>query len=113
VSDLCRRFRAHLAGEAVGYEDVPIDLDGLTELQAEMADALRRVPWGEVVTYGELAELAGRRGAARAAGAFCAQGRWSLVVPCHRVIAATGIGGYGDTGVPLKRRLLALEGVTL
>ena len=71
------------------------------------------MPRGEVVSYGELAALAGRPGAARAAGAFCAANRFALVVPCHRVVAAHGIGGYGTPGVDVKRRLLALEGVVL
>jgi len=75
--------------------------------------AARAVPWGEVVSYGELAALAGRPGAARAAGSFCADNRYSLIIPCHRVVAANGIGGYGSAGPALKRRLLALEGVEL
>jgi methylated-DNA-[protein]-cysteine S-methyltransferase len=75
--------------------------------------AIRRVPWGEVVSYGELAALAGRPGAARAAGTFCAENALQLVLPCHRVVAANGIGGYGPSGVGLKRRLLTLEGLEL
>ena len=71
------------------------------------------MPRGEVVTYGELAALAGRPGAARAAGTFCAANRFALVVPCHRVVAADGIGGYGSPGSTYKRRLLALEGVVV
>jgi methylated-DNA-[protein]-cysteine S-methyltransferase len=43
----------------------------------------------------------------------CSQNRFAFIVPCHRVVAATGIGGYGTTGVEIKRRLLALEGVEL
>ncbi len=113
MSDLCARFAAHLAGTAVSYDDVAVDLGDQTPFEAELALALRAVPWGEVVTYGELASLAGRPGAARAAGSFCASGGVSLVLPYHRVVAASGIGGYGPNGVPTKRRLLALEGVTL
>jgi methylated-DNA-[protein]-cysteine S-methyltransferase len=97
----------------VGYDDVELDLTGLTPLSTALACALRAVPWGEVVTYGELAALAGRPGAARAAGTFCAECAWGLIVPCHRVVAAGGIGGYGPTGVSTKRRLLRLEGVTM
>jgi len=74
---------------------------------------LRRVPRGEVVTYGELAALAGRPRAPRAAGTFCARNRFSLVVPCHRVVGADGIGFYGSLGVEYKRRLLELEGVAV
>lgn len=113
MADLCARFAAHLAGRAVSYDDVAVDLGDQTPFEAELARALRAVPWGEVVTYGELAALAGRPGAARAAGSFCASGGVSLVLPYHRVVAASGIGGYGPNGVPTKRRLLALEGVTL
>ena len=118
VSDLCRRFAAHLAGRAVAYDDVPVDESGLTDFQRRLLAASRTVGWGDVVAYGELAALAGRPRAARAAGSFCAGNRLSLVVPCHRVVA-TGrgepyeIGAYGPSGVGLKRRLLALEGTVL
>jgi methylated-DNA-[protein]-cysteine S-methyltransferase len=110
---LIGRFRAFLEGVAVSFEDVAIDLDWATPFQRALAETLRVVSRGEVVSYGELAALAGRRGAARAAGAFCAANRFALIVPCHRVVAAHGIGGYGSAGVEVKRRLLALEGVRL
>jgi methylated-DNA-[protein]-cysteine S-methyltransferase len=113
IAELCRRFAAHLEGEETTYDDVRLELDWATELQHGLAAAARRIPWGEVVSYGELAALAGRPGAARAAGSFCAGNRYALVIPCHRVVAANGIGGYGIAGPALKRRLLALEGVHL
>ena len=106
-------MRAHLGGSPASYEDVPLDLSSYTEFQRELTRALRAVPWGDVVSYGELAALAGRAGAARAAGTFCAQNRFALIVPCHRVVSSDGIGGYGSSGVRLKRRLLALEGIEL
>jgi methylated-DNA-[protein]-cysteine S-methyltransferase len=113
VPDLCRRFAEHLAGVTTSYADVVIDLDWATPLQRSFAAAARTIPWGEVASYGELAALAGRPAAARAAGTFCAENRYALVIPCHRVVAANGIGGYGSAGVQVKRRLLALEGVSL
>jgi O-6-methylguanine DNA methyltransferase len=113
VSDFIDRVRRQLDGEQITYHDVPLDLSWCTPFQGELAAALLAVPWGEIVSYGELAALAGRPGAARAAGSFCAQNRFALVMPCHRVVGAAGIGGYGDSGVKLKRRLLALEGVEL
>jgi methylated-DNA-[protein]-cysteine S-methyltransferase len=113
VSDLVRRVRAHVGGARVTFGDVELDLAWCTAFQAELARALRAVPWGEVVSYGELATLAGRRGAARAAGSFCASNRHALFLPCHRVVSADGIGGYGTAGVELKRRLLRVEGVSL
>jgi methylated-DNA-[protein]-cysteine S-methyltransferase len=113
VSDLCGRVAAHLDGSPTSYDGIPIDLDWATPLQRDFAAAARSIPWGEVVSYGELAALVGRPGAARAAGSFCAENRFALIVPCHRVVAANGIGGYGSAGPELKRRLLALEGVRL
>ena len=110
---IVERVTAYLAGERVTFADVPLDLDWCTPFQRAVAEALRAVPWGEVVTYGELAALAGRPGAQRAAGGFCAGNRLALFLPCHRVVAAGGIGGYGTSGVELKRRLLRLEHVAL
>jgi methylated-DNA-[protein]-cysteine S-methyltransferase len=113
ATNVIARLEAFFAGEPVDFADVDLDLEELTGFQRACADALRRLPRGEVVTYGELAALAGRPGAARAAGTFCAQNKLSILIPCHRVVAAGGIGGYGSSGIDVKRRLLALENVTL
>jgi methylated-DNA-[protein]-cysteine S-methyltransferase len=112
-SQVVERIQAYFAGERVGFDDVEIDLDWCTPFQRAVADTLRAVPYGEVVTYGELAALAGHPNAQRAAGTFCAQNRIPLLIPCHRVVAADGIGSYGSLGPGFKRRLLALEGVAL
>ena len=109
--ELIGSFRGFLQGEDVSFADLALDLEWATPFQRALVDALRAVPRGEVVSYGELAALAGRPRAARAAGALCAGNRFAFVVPCHRVVAAHGIGGYGSAGVEIKRRLLALEGV--
>jgi methylated-DNA-[protein]-cysteine S-methyltransferase len=113
VAELTRRVHRQLAGRKTTFADVPLDLSWCTPFQAALAQTLRGVPWGEIVTYGELASHAGRPGAARAAGAFCARNRFWLFLPCHRVVAAAGIGGYGEAGVDFKRRLLALEHVAV
>ena len=113
VPELLQRLHSYFAGERVSFADVPLDEDWTTPFQAALASALRNVPWGEVVSYGELSALAGRARAARAAGTFCAENRFSLFVPCHRVVSVGGIGGYGSLGVEYKRRLLALEGARL
>ena len=110
VPELLQRLHGYFAGQRVSFADVPLDDDWGTPFQAALADALRDVPWGEVVSYGELSALAGRARAARAAGTFCAENRFSLFVPCHRVVSVGGIGGYGSLGVEYKRRLLQLEG---
>ncbi|MBA2384936.1 MAG: methylated-DNA--[protein]-cysteine S-methyltransferase [Actinobacteria bacterium] len=107
--DLVQRLHRYFAGVPVSFAEVELDNAGTTPFQHAVADVLRHVPWGEVVTYGELAELAGYPRAARAAGTFCARNRFSLFLPCHRVVGAVGIGGYGSLGVAYKRRLLDLE----
>jgi methylated-DNA-[protein]-cysteine S-methyltransferase len=108
---LAGRLAAFFAGGADDFDDVELDFDD--GFYGDCQRVLRAVPRGEVVTYGELAALAGRPGAARAAGTFCAKNRLAPFVPCHRVVAADGIGGYGSLGVDYKRRLLALEHVFL
>ncbi len=108
---LVGRLMVFFAGEWDDFTDVELDLeDGF---YGDCARALRSVPRGEVVTYGELAALAGRPGAARAAGTFCARNRLGPFVPCHRVVAADGIGSYGSLGLDYKRRLLAVDHVFL
>lgn len=105
------RLAAFFAGADDDLTDVPLRLpDGF---HGRCARALRKVGRGEVVTYGELAALAGYPGAARPAGTFCGRCSLSPFIPTHRVVASDGIGSYGDLGVDYKRRLLALEGVEL
>jgi methylated-DNA-[protein]-cysteine S-methyltransferase len=110
---LADRFLAYFAGEPVSFDDVEVELDDETDFGRALAGALRGIPRGEVVTYGELAALAGRPGAARAAGTFCARNRLAILIPCHRVVGADGLGSYGSLGLEYKRRLLALEGARL
>jgi O-6-methylguanine DNA methyltransferase len=110
VAEVLRLLSGYFSGEAVALDRVPLDLDYETDFLRSCAEALRSVPRGEVVTYGELAALAGAPGAARAAGSFCARNRLGLFIPCHRVVAAGGLGSYGSHGLAYKRRLLELEG---
>ncbi len=110
VAEVIGRLRWYFAGDCLALGGVSVDLEHETPFLTRCAEALRAVPPGEVVTYGELAVLAGAPGAARAAGSFCARNRLDLFVPCHRVVAAVGLGSYGSAGVGYKRRLLALEG---
>ena len=110
VPELLQRIHSYYRGEPVDFADVELDLEWCTPFQADVAETLRRVSWGEVVSYAELASLAGYPRAQRAVGTFCAGNRYSLFVPCHRVVAADGIGSYGSLGISYKRRLLRLEG---
>jgi methylated-DNA-[protein]-cysteine S-methyltransferase len=95
---------------------MPVDLSAVdVPFARAVYETLQRdVRFGETVSYGELAEMAGRPGAARAVGNAMSRNPVPIVVPCHRVVAAGGrIGGYGLSGVATKRFLLALEGVEL
>jgi len=113
AGELVERLRAYFGGRPDSFDDVDLDLEYDTPFLDRCAKELRAIPRGEVVTYGELAALAGSPGAARAAGSFCARNRLGLFVPCHRVVSAGGLGSYGSYGLGYKRRLLELEGVTL
>jgi O-6-methylguanine DNA methyltransferase len=113
VGQLVHRFHSYFGGDAVEFADVEIDDDGWTPFQRDIVAAMRRVPYGEVVSYSDLARLAGHPRAQRAAGTVCAGNRFPLVVPCHRIVSADGLGSYPGLGVDYKRRMLALEGVTL
>ena len=98
VPNLLQRIHAHLRGRPTDYDDVPLDLSWCTPFQAELAHALRAVPWGEVVTYGELAASPAARARRGRPGRSAPQNRFWLLVPCHRVVGADGIGGYGAAG---------------
>lgn len=114
AEELAARLVAYLNGAFDDFLDVDceaaIDWAGLTPFESEIVRQLRLVPWGETVSYAELALLAGRPRAARAAGTACGRGVLSLVVPYHRVIRSDGlIGEYGPLGHERKLALLELE----
>ncbi len=107
---LAEAFEAYLGARAGGV-DVPVRVE-VSAFQEEVLGAAGRVPAGRTVTYGDLAERVGRPGAARAVGQALAQNPVPLVVPCHRVVGATGLGGFmgePEAGASIKRWLLEHE----
>lgn len=111
VRELEAAFARYFAGDGRALRGVPIDLSGAeTDFHRRVLTLLHEaVGPGQTVSYGELAEMAGHPGAARAVGTAMARNPVPVVVPCHRVLAAGGrIGGYGG-GLDMKRGLLALE----
>ena len=97
----------YFAGERTRFE-LPIDPQG-TPFQHRVWDALQEIPYGETITYAELAARVGRAGAARAAGLANGSNPLSIVIPCHRVVGhAGGLTGYAG-GLDVKRRLLEHE----
>ena len=110
---LAERIRGYFGGARESFLDVELELEWCTEFQRAALEAIRGIPYGETATYGEVAALAGHPNAQRAVGSFCAANRFPLIVPCHRVVAAGGLGSYGSLGVGYKRRLLELEHAVL
>lgn len=108
---LRQQLDRYFSGEPEDLSTVPIDLDD-PEFFAAARAACRTIPAGETRTYSWLAEVAGRPGASRAAGQAMARNPVPLLVPCHRVVGSDGqLHGFGGgIGLPLKARLLELEG---
>lgn len=102
------QLKAYFEGHRRCFE-VPLDLRGLPHFSTRALRELVSIPFGTTVTYGEVARRLGKPGAARAVGQVNGRNPVAIIVPCHRVIAAGGIGGYTG-GLHLKRWLLAHEG---
>ena len=109
LKDTATQLEEYFAGERTGFT-VPMELDG-TPFQKDVWAELTRIPYGETISYGELARRVGRPKGPRAVGQANGKNPIPIIVPCHRVLASTGIGGYGG-GLTVKRALLALEGVS-
>ena len=93
--------------------DLSIDLRGAAPFTAEVLDQLARVPYGQTATYGELASRVGHPRSARAVGTVMNRTPVPIVLPCHRVVGASGsLVGYGG-GLDRKEQLLRLEGALL
>ncbi len=106
-TDVVEQLDAYFAGELADF-DIELDLRG-TEFQRRVWKALLTIPYGETRSYGEIAEQVGAPGAARAVGLANGHNPIAIVVPCHRVIGASGsLTGYGG-GLDRKRTLLELE----
>ncbi len=107
-SVLSASINRYLAGEAVDFSCIPVDLSELKPFSQRVLLELRGVPYGEIVTYGELACMAGAPNSQRAVGRILGSNPVPLVIPCHRVVARNGIGGF-SCGVEWKEWLLSLE----
>lgn len=107
LHDAAAQLAAYFAGTLMAF-DLPLAL-GPGEFQASFQQALLDIPYGETRTYGDMAT--DLKVSAQAAGQACGANRLPIVVPCHRVLGATSLGGYsGEGGVETKVALLRLEG---
>ncbi len=114
VREAARAIEEHLGSGARPLDHLPIDLGGLPAFHRRVYEVARSIPPGKTVSYGELAERLGSPGAARAIGQAMARNPFMLVVPCHRVLGSSGLGGFSAPGGDAtKKRLLELEGAFL
>ena len=110
LREAVKQMLHYLAEPEVGFS-LPLKLSG-TPYQRRVWQALREIPVGQAISYGELAHR--MKSGAQAVAAACKSNRFPVIIPCHRVISATGLGGYcGQTNGPMleiKRWLLRHEG---
>ena len=115
VAAVIDQAKRYFAGAHIDFSPVALDLAGIEPARRAIYDALRKVGFGETVTYGELARRAGAKEpqAAQEVGIAMARNPVPLIIPCHRVLAAGGkLGGFSAPGrTEAKQRMLALEGV--
>jgi methylated-DNA-[protein]-cysteine S-methyltransferase len=112
VDDARRQLDDYFEGRRQAF-DLGIDLTAVGDFHREVLAQLARVPYGELTTYGALAERAGHAGAARAVGTAMNRNPIPIVLPCHRVVGSTGkLVGYAG-GLERKEQLLRLEGAVI
>lgn len=104
----------HFYGRDPGRNDIPLDMEGITPFRKRVYEELMKVPYGDLISYGDLAARAGSPGGARAIGNAMNANPFLLIVPCHRVVRSMGkkrysLGGFG-AGLDAKRLLLRIEG---
>jgi methylated-DNA-[protein]-cysteine S-methyltransferase len=105
--EVIRQLEAYFLGKLRDF-DLPVVLDG-TEFQLLVWRNLRKIPYGETISYGQLARRIGSPHSARAVGLANGSNPLPIIVPCHRVIGSNGdLTGFGG-GLPVKKKLLALE----
>lgn len=108
--ELLKALGRYFSGRRVDFRrvDIALDLKAASEWGLLVWKELLRIPYGEVTTYGEVARRIGRPSSARAVGGACGRNPVVILVPCHRVLGASGLGGYG-AGLFRKERLLEIE----
>ncbi len=106
---IVRELRAFFRGERKDLRDIPVDLSWATEFERDVYSATQCIPFGRVATYGQVARAIGRPKAQRAVGNALGKCPIGIVIPCHRVIAREGLGGYAEL-IEWKKKLLRFEG---
>jgi O-6-methylguanine DNA methyltransferase len=110
VKNLQRKIVARMNGKRADIDWNELDFSGHADFHQRVWKAMQQIPFGETATYAEVADAAGSPMAFRACGQACGANPVILFVPCHRVVASNGLGGFG-CGLDIKKDLLRLEGV--
>lgn len=111
IRSLIQRLQEFADGRESEFLDVRLNLSHLTPFGEIVTQRCRKIPWGDTLSYRDLAVACGHPGAARAVGNVMRNNRFPLIVPCHRVLATGGgLGGYSaPQGLQMKERLLVIE----
>jgi len=111
VQIVIQQIQALLAGKAVNFNGVLLDMHGVPEFHQRVYELVRTIPVGSTLSYGEVAQRLDKPGAARAVGQAMGRNPFPIIVPCHRVVAANGkLGGFtASGGSSTKLRLLQVE----
>jgi methylated-DNA-[protein]-cysteine S-methyltransferase len=106
-------LQRYFQGERTDFSDIPLDISSLAPFRQKVLCMIRTLAFGEIRSYGQVAELCGSPRAARAVGGALAANPIPVIIPCHRVVASTGrlTGFSAPGGVLAKKVLLQLEGV--
>jgi methylated-DNA-[protein]-cysteine S-methyltransferase len=104
-------LRAYFSGERRDFS-IPVNLSGVSDFTRRVHQATSAIPYGETVSYGEVAARIGMPGATQAVGNALGANPVPVVIPCHRVIRSDGSMGWFTGGPHIKRALLRLEGVS-
>jgi methylated-DNA-[protein]-cysteine S-methyltransferase len=110
LAELESDIATYLSGERTDFRRYRTNPENMTPFRRRVWAAAREIPYGRTMTYGGLAGLIGSPEAARAVGGALNANPTPLLVPCHRVVSSSGVGGF-SAGADLKEKLLQLEGV--
>lgn len=107
---IVNKFRDYFNGKMIEHWDVELDLSQYSAFTRDVLLLVHSIPYGEIMTYGQVARQLGKPGAARAVGQVMRKNPMALVVPCHRVVSSNGWGGFSAAGgLDLKAAMLHME----
>ena len=108
LTEAARQIDEYLTGKRMTF-NLSLKIEG-TDFQKDVWNEIKKIPYGETASYGDIAKRIDNPNAYRAVGSACNANPIPLIIPCHRVVASNGIGGYGG-GLALKKKLMELEGI--